>query len=72
MATSVYRIRIDSRVRKMIDELSGCGCQEESHALIEDTVRKKRKEPLLAPKRLDDRKAGMTAMGIIREAREIR
>lgn len=47
IATSVYRIRIDSRVRKMIKELSGYGCQDAIRALIEDTVRNNAKNRCL-------------------------
>jgi hypothetical protein len=47
MATSVYRIRIDSRVWKMIDELPGKECQEEIRSLIENTARMKRRQQLL-------------------------
>nr|WP_321352396.1 hypothetical protein [uncultured Methanoregula sp.] len=74
MATSVYSIRIDSRIRKMIDELPGNECQSEIRALIEDTVRKKHKEQLLtrALARLDTRVPGISAAGIIREARDVR
>jgi len=47
MATSVYRIRIDSWVRKMIDELPEKECQEEIRSLIENIVRMKRRQQLL-------------------------
>jgi len=74
MATSVYSIRIDSRIKNMIDELPGNECQSEIRALIEDTVRKKCKEQLLtrALARLDTRVSGISAAGIIREARDVR
>jgi len=74
MATSVYSVRIDSRVRKMIDELPGSGCQEEIRALIEDTVRKKRKEQVLAraQTRHESMSPGTSAVRIIREARDVR
>jgi hypothetical protein len=72
MATSVYSIRIDSRVRKMIDELPGRECQEEIRALIENTVRMRRREQLLnrALKRQETKLPGMSAARIIREARD--
>lgn len=74
MATSVYSIRIDSRVRKMIDELPGKECQEEIRALIENTVRMKRREQLLdnALKRQKTKAPGIPAARIIREARDDR
>jgi hypothetical protein len=74
MATSVYSIRIDSRVRKMIDELPGKECQEEIRALIENTVRARRRDLLLAraQKRTESMHAGVSAARIIREARDDR
>lgn len=74
MATSVYSIRIDSRIREMIDELPGKECQEEIRALIENTVRNRSRDQLLerAQKRLDSISAGMPAARIIREARDDR
>lgn len=74
MATSVYSIRIDARVRKMIDELPGKECQEEIRALIENTVRTRCRDQLLARAqvRLESMSAGMSAARIIREARDAR
>lgn len=74
MATSVYSIRIDSRIRKMIDELPGRGCQEEIRALIEDTVRKRCREQVLAraQTRQKSLNPGTSAARIIREARNVR
>ena len=74
MATSVYSIRIDSRIRKMIDELSGSGCQEEIRALIEDTVRKRCMERVLARAQMrhESMRAGPPAVRVIREARDVR
>ena len=46
--TSVYSIRIDSRVRKIIAELDDPSWQEEIRALIERAARQKRKAKLLA------------------------
>ena len=71
--TSVYSIRIDSRVRKMIDEIGGA-FPEEIRALIEDTVRKRRKELLLAraQARLDTGRTDMSAAYSIREDRDVR
>ena len=74
MATSVYSIRIDSRIRKMMDELPGSECKTEIRALIEDMVRKKLQEQLLARalEWQDTRGSGRSAAGIIREARNAR
>lgn len=74
MTTSVYSIRIDPRVRKMMDELPGKELQEEIRALIENTVRMRRREQLLnrALKRQETKMPGMPAAQIIREARDDR
>lgn len=72
--TSVYSIRIDSRVRKMIDEMNDQNWQEEIRALIEQSVKKKRKEHLLARAREGHRTlpVGTPAAGCIREDRDAR
>jgi predicted secreted protein len=72
--TSVYSIRIDSRVRKMIDEMNDQNWQEEIRALIEQSVKKKRKEHLLARAREGHRTlpAGTPAADSIREDRDAR
>lgn len=72
MARSVYSIRIDSRIREMIDELPGKEFQDEIRALIENAARTRRAENLLAraQKRLESMSAGMPAARIIREARD--
>jgi len=46
-STSVYSVRIDTRVRKMIEEMSDQNWPEEIRILIEQSVKKKRKEYLL-------------------------
>jgi hypothetical protein len=46
--TSVYSIRIDSRVRKIIDELDDPTWQDEIRTIIEQTAREKRKRQILA------------------------
>jgi len=72
--TSVYSIRIDSRVRKMIDEMNDQNWQEEIRALIEQSVKKKRKEHLLTRAREGHRTlpAGTPAADSIREDRDAR
>ena len=74
MKTSVYCIRIDPRVRKMMDELPGKALQEEMRALIENAVMMRRREQLLnrALKRQETKIPGMPAAHIIREARDDR
>lgn len=72
--TSVYSIRIDSRVRKMIDELNDPSWQDEIRTLIERSAREKRKAQILAQAREAHRKggAGSCAAESIREDRDAR
>ena len=49
-STSVYSIRIDTRVRKMIEEMPDQNWHVEIRTLIEQSVRKKRKECILSKK----------------------
>jgi hypothetical protein len=46
--TSVYSVRIDARVRKIIEEIKDPLWQEEIRTLIERSARKKRKAQILA------------------------
>ena len=71
---SVYSIRIDSNVRKMIDELNDPSWQDEIRTLIEQTARKKRKAQLLARAREAQRtmEEGSPAAESIREDRDER
>jgi hypothetical protein len=73
-STSVYSIRIDSRVRKMIDEIPDRNLQAEIRSLIEAAVRRKRKEQLLAQARERQHilPAGIPAAQVIREDRDVR
>lgn len=73
-STSVYSIRIDSRVRKMIDEIPDRSLPEEIRSLIEGAVRRKRKEQLLeqARERQHILPAGIPAARMIREDRDVR
>ena len=72
--TSVYSIRIDSRVRKIIDELEDPSWQEEIRSLIEQAARRKRKAEILARAReLQKRsKEGSPAAETIRADRDAR
>lgn len=71
---SVYSIRIDSRVRKIIDELDDPSWQDEVRAFIERLAREKRKAQLLerARKLHKEMEEGVPAAGIIREDRDAR
>ena len=72
--TSVYSIRIDSRVRKIIEEINDPAWQEEVRTLIEKSARKKRKAEILARAREAHRslKEGSPAAESIREDRDAR
>ena len=73
-STSVYSIRIDTRVRKMIEEMPDRNWQEEIRTLIEQSVKKRRKEYLLSRARenLHIPMTGMPAAQAIREDRDAR
>ena len=72
--TSVYSIRIDSRVKKMIDELDDPAWQDEVRTFIEQSVRRKRKAQLLARAREAQQtlNEGPSAADLIREDRGAR
>ncbi|MGA2121771.1 MAG: hypothetical protein ABSG49_06965 [Methanoregula sp.] len=72
--TSVYSIRIDSRVRKMIEEMPDQDWQAEIRSLIEQSVKMKRKEQLLSKARenQDTLITGVPAAQAIREDRDAR
>ena len=73
-STSVYSIRIDSRVKKMIEEIPDRNLQEEIRTLIEQAVKRKRKEQLLAQARERQQvlPSGMPAAQAVREDRDAR
>jgi hypothetical protein len=72
--TSVYSVRIDARVRKIIEEINDPLWQEEIRALIERSARKKRKAQILARAREAHRslKEGLPAAESIRADRDAR
>ncbi len=47
MSTNVYSIRIDDRVRRMMDEMNDVNWQAEIRQSVERTVREKKKHKLL-------------------------
>lgn len=73
-STSVYSIRIDTRVKKMIEEIPDRNLQEEIRTLIEQAVKRKRKEHLLAQARERQQvlPCGMPAAQAVREDRDAR
>jgi hypothetical protein len=72
--TSVYSIRIDARVKKMIEEIPDQNLQGEIRTLIEQVVKKKRKEQLLVQARERQKvlPCGMPAAQAVREDRDAR
>jgi hypothetical protein len=73
-STSVYSIRIDTRVKKMIEEIPDRNLQEEIRTLIEQAVKRKRKEQLLvqARERQQVLPRGKPAAQAVREDRDAR
>ena len=73
-STSVYCIRIDTMVRKMIEEMSDQNWQKEIRILIEQSVKKKRKEYLLSRARENQHTliTGIPAAQGIRKDRDAR
>ncbi|MCJ7794289.1 MAG: hypothetical protein MUP10_00445 [Methanoregulaceae archaeon] len=71
---SVYSVRIDSRVRKMMEEMGDLDWQEKIRRLIEESVRKERKGEILARAKQAhrDQLAGPPAAAMIREDRDAR
>ena len=48
MSTNVYSIRIDDRIRRMMDEMNNVNWQAEIRQSVERMVREKKKQKLLA------------------------
>ena len=73
-STSVYSIRIDTRIRKLIKEMPDQNWQEEIRTLVEQSVKKKRKEYLLSRARRNQHMpiTGMPSAHAIREDRDAR
>jgi uncharacterized protein YneF (UPF0154 family) len=71
---SVYSIRIDPRIRKMMEEMGETDWQEKIRQLIEDSVRKERRQHLLARAKQAhrDQPAGPPAASLIRGDRDAR
>jgi hypothetical protein len=73
-STSVYSIRIDTSVRKMIDDMPDQNWQAQIRTLIEQSVKKKRKEYLLTRARENQYTLiqGIPTAELIREDRDAR
>jgi len=71
---SVYSVRIDPGIRKMMEKMGDLDWQERIRQLIEETVRRERKEMILAKARQAQRdvQAGPSAAAMIRDDRDAR
>lgn len=71
---SVYSIRVPGEIRKMMEEMSDINWQEEIRRLVEELVRNKSKERLLAEARemRKEMRAEVSASRLIREDRDAR
>lgn len=75
MPTNVYSIRLDDRIRSMMDEMADVNWQAEIRQTVEKMVREKKKQRLLSEaqelwKQQTPNKVGAAAM--IREDRDAR
>lgn len=71
---SVYSIRVPGEIRKMMEEMKDINWQEEIRRLVEELVRNKSKERLLAEARemRKEMRAEVSASRLIREDRDAR
>lgn len=71
---TVYSIRVPVELRKTMEELKGINWQEEIRQLVEELVKNKCKERLLAEAKeiRKDMKADVSAAELIREDRDAR
>jgi len=72
--STVYSIRVPVELRKMMEEMNDINWQEEVRRMLEELVKTKSKERLLAEakKLREDMKAEVSAAELIREARDAR
>jgi len=73
-AKTVYSIRLPVELRKMMEEMKEVNWQEEIRSVVEELVRNKSKERLLAEAReiRKSMKAEVSAAGLMREDRDAR
>ena len=71
---TVYSIRVPVELRKMMEEMKEVNWQEEVRRVVEELVRNKSKERLLAEAKeiRESMKAGVGAAELIREDRDAR
>lgn len=72
--STVYSIRVSMELRKMMEEMKDINWQEEMRRMLEELVKTKSKERLLAEakKLREDMKAEVSAAELIREDRDAR
>lgn len=72
--STVYSIRVSMELRKMMEEMNDINWQEEVRRMLEELVKTKSKERLLAEakKLREDMKAEVSAAELIREDRDAR
>ena len=74
MPTTVYSIRIPQEIRKMMEEMKEINWQEEIRRVVEELVRNKRREKLLAEAKeiRKEMKISVSSAELIREDRDAR
>ena len=74
MPTTVYSIRIPQKIRKMMEEMKEINWQEEIRRVVEELVRNKRREKLLAEAKeiRKEMKISVSSAELIREDRDAR
>jgi len=74
MSTTVYSIRIPVELRKMMEEMKEINWQDEIRRVVEELVKNKSKERLLAEAKeiRKDMKVKVSAAELIREDRDAR
>jgi hypothetical protein len=73
--SSVYTIRIPKDVRKIMDEMKDVNWQSDIRQMVEDLVREKKRQTLLAEAhelRRGTKNIGISASELIREDRDAR
>ena len=74
MPPTVYSIRIPQEIRKMMEEMKEINWQEEIRRVVEELVRNKKREKLLAEAReiRKEMKISVSSAELIREDRDAR
>jgi len=74
MPTTVYSIRIPQEIRKMMEEMKEINWQEEIRRAVEELVRNKKREKLLAEAKeiREEMEISVSSAELIREDRDAR